>query len=266
MRAQLRLFVTAVLGLSLSSCFQNPVTGRRSLNLVDEGTMRNMANQQYTSFLSANRPMSGTRDVEMVQRIGGRMSVAVQQYLKTINQTDLVKGYQWQFNLVTNNEANAWCMPGGKVVVYSGILPLTQNEAGLAVVMGHEIAHAIARHGNERMSQQLAAQGGGILLSELINTRPGVATDLFHTAIGIGTQGALLKFSRDQESEADKMGLIFMALAGYNPNESINFWQRMASKGGAKPPELLSTHPSDATRIGNIKRWIPEAMKYYRPQ
>lgn len=261
-----RAVVLVLVVISLTACFTNPVTGRKSLNLVDEGTMRTMANQQYTSFLATNRPVTGSRDVEMVQRIGNRMQIAVQQYLTSIGQQQLTSGYQWQFNLVNNNEANAWCMPGGKVVVYTGILPLTQNESGLAVVMGHEIAHAIARHGNERMSQQVAAQGGGLVLSELLNTRPGVATNLFQVAIGFGAQGALLKFSRDQESEADRMGLIFMAMAGYDPNEATNFWQKMASKPGARPPELLSTHPSDATRISNIRKWLPEAMRYYKPR
>ncbi len=260
------IVLCSALLLSLASCFTNPVTGRRSLNLVDEGTMRSMANQEYASFLSTNRPVNGSRDAEMVDRIGKKMSVAVQNYLQSIGQTELVNGWQWQFNLVNNNQANAWCMPGGKVVVYSGILPLTQNEAGLATVMGHEIAHAVARHGNERMSQQLAAQAGGQTLSALIGTKPGVAGQLFNTAIGLGSQGVLLKFSRDQESEADKMGLIFMALAGYNPNEAVNFWSRMAAKGGQQPPEFLSTHPSDQTRINNIKKWLPEAMKYYKPQ
>ena len=224
-----------------------------------------MASTEYASFLSTNRPVSGTRDAEMVQRIGNRMSGAVRAYLVSIGQETLLDGYQWQYNLVTNNDANAWCMPGGKVVVYSGILPLTQNEAGLAAVMGHEIAHAIARHSNERVSQQLAAQAGGQVLSAYLNTKPTVASQLFNAAVGLGTQGVLLKFSRDQESEADKMGLYFMALSGYNPNEAATFWTRMAAQGGAKPPEFLSTHPSDQTRIKNIRSWIPDAMKYYKP-
>lgn len=249
---------------TLYSCFKNPVTGRSSLNLVDESTMRQMANQEYATFLTTNTPVNGTRDAEMVARVGGKMSAAVQQYLAGKGQQSLTSGYLWQFNLVNNNEANAWCMPGGKVVVYSGIMPIVQNEVGLAVVMGHEIAHAIARHSNERTSQQLAAQGGQALAG-ILSSDPTVASRIFNTAVGVGGQLALLKFSRDQESEADQMGLIFMALAGYNPNEAVTFWQRMATQGGQKPPEFLSTHPSDARRVADIKSHLPEAMKYYKP-
>ena len=260
------LLFTVTIAASLTACYTNPVTGRRTLNLVDESTMRTMANQEYASFLSTNRPVAGTRDAEMVQRIGGKMATSVQKYLASINQSDLISGYQWQFNLVNNNQANAWCMPGGKVVVYSGILPLTSNEAGLACVMGHEIAHAISRHSNERVSQQMAASFGSQTLSALAGSNPSAANQIFGVAVGLGAQGALLKFSPDQGSEADRMGLIFMAMSGYNPNEAVNFWSRMASKGGQKPPEFLSTHPSDQTRINNIKKWLPEAMKYYKPQ
>lgn len=252
--------------LLLAACYKNPVTGRSSLNLVDESTMRTMANQQYASFLSTNRPQQGTKDVDMVKRVGSRIATAVQQYLASKGQQDLVAGYQWEFNLVNNNEANAWCMPGGKVVVYSGILPLVQNEAGLAVVMGHEIAHAIARHGNERMSQALAAEFGGEALSVALSTKPAATQNLFNAIYGVGSQLGTLAYSRKQESEADQMGLIFMAMAGYNPNEAVNFWQRMMrGSNGQKPPELLSTHPSDTRRINQIKNWIPEAMRYYKP-
>ncbi|RYE24920.1 MAG: M48 family peptidase [Sphingobacteriales bacterium] len=267
MRKLLFAFTSLALVTTLYSCYKNPVTGRSSLNLVDEGTMSQMASQEYTSFLSTNAPVKGSRDAEMVQRIGTRMAAAVQTYLTQKGQQNLIAGYQWQFNLVNKNEANAWCMPGGKVVVYSGILPLTQNEAGLAVVMGHEIAHAIARHGNERMSQQLAVQAGGQALSAALSSKPALTQNIFNSAYGVGSNLGILKYSREHESEADQMGLIFMALAGYNPNEAISFWQRMATQsGGQKPPEFLSTHPSDATRINQIKKWIPDAMKYYKPQ
>lgn len=264
-KALLALSATALL-LGLPSCYTNPVTGRRALSLVDDGTMRQMASQEYTKFLSSNRPQRGTRDAEMVQRVGTKLTAAVQQYLSSRGQSDLISGYQWEFNLVNNNEVNAWCMPGGKVAVYTGIMPLAQNEAGLATVVGHEIAHAVARHASERASQQVAAQFGGQALGAVLGSNPGAASQVFNAAVGIGTQGALLKFSRDQESEADKMGVIFMAMAGYNPSESINFWSRMSAKSGEKPPEILSTHPSDQTRMSNLRKWIPEAMKYYKPQ
>jgi predicted Zn-dependent protease len=253
--------------LVLDSCYKNPVTGRSSVNLVDEGTMRSLATQQYATFLSQNPPVAATtsRDADMVQRVGSRLASAVQTYLAQKGQSSLISGYQWEFHLVNNNEANAWCMPGGKVVVYSGIMPLVQNEAGLAVVLGHEIGHAIARHGNERMSQQLLVQAGGEALSVAVSSKPQQTQNIFNTVFGVSTQLGTLAYSRRQESEADHMGLIFMALAGYNPNEAVPFWQRMAAHSGPKPPAFLSTHPADATRIKDIQGWLPEAMKYYRP-
>jgi predicted Zn-dependent protease len=250
----------------LAGCYTNPVTGRRGLSLVPESEMRSMAAQQYTAFLSTNRPVQGTRDVEMVKRIGSRMASAVNQYLTQRGLQDQVAGYQWEFNLVNNNQANAWCMPGGKVVVYSGLLPITQNEAALAVVMGHEIAHAISRHGNERMSQQLAAQAGGVALSVAMSSKPAQAQNMWNAVYGVGSQVGLLRYGRNQESEADRIGLIFTAMSGYDPRQAIPFWQRMAAKGGQKPPEFLSTHPSDDRRLRDLQAWMPEALKYYRPQ
>lgn len=251
---------------TLYSCFTNPVTGRKTLNLADEASMRTAAAAEYQKVLATSRPITGTPDAEMVKRIGARMQVAVQQYLATINKTDLVSGYQWEFNLINNKEANAWCMPGGKVAVYTGILPYTQTETGLAVVMGHEIAHAVARHSNERATDVMLTQYGGQALSGLLGTNSSGAGEVINAAIGIGGTGLLLKFSRNQESEADEMGLYFMAMAGYNPEEAVNFWQRMGSGGGGKPPEILSTHPSDQTRINDIKRLLPKAKQYYKPQ
>lgn len=250
----------------LASCFKNPVTGRSSLNVLPESEMRTMAQQQYTSVLAENNVKTGTENAAMIQRVGQKISAAATQYLSSIGKADLVSGYQWEFKLIESNQVNAWCMPGGKVAFYTGILPLCKDEAGVAVVMGHEIAHAIARHGNERMSQQLAQQFGGVALNVLLAEEPEETRDVAMTAWGIGTQvGVILPFSRAHESEADEMGLIFMAKAGYNPNEAIAFWQRMAAAGGQKPPEFLSTHPSDQRRINDIKGKIPEAMKYYKP-
>lgn len=246
------------------NCYRNPITGRKSLNLVDEGTMRQLSTQQYTGFLASNAPVKGSGDAEMVKRVGTKMAKAVTDYLASKGQSELISGYQWEFNLVNKNEANAWCMPGGKVVVYSGILSLTQNETALAVVLGHEIAHAIARHGNERMSQQLAAQAGGEVLSVALSSKPAQTQNIFNSVYGVGSTLGTLAYSRQHESEADHMGLIFMAIAGYDPNEAISFWQRMAAKSGQKQPELLSTHPADDTRIQQIKNWLPEALTYYK--
>lgn len=262
------LIACLALGTGLTEgCYTNPVTGRSSVNLVDEGQMRTLANQQYATFLAQNPPLANnaSRDAEMVQRVGSRLATAVQQYLAQKGQQSLISGYQWQFNLVNNSQANAWCMPGGKVVVYSGIMPLVQNETGLATVLGHEIAHAVSRHGNERMSQELLVQAGGAALSVALANKPGQTQSIFNAVYGVGGQLGTLAYGRKHESEADHMGLIFMALAGYNPNEAINFWQRMSANAGQKPPEILSTHPADATRIKQIREWLPEAMKYYKP-
>jgi predicted Zn-dependent protease len=202
----------------------------------------------------------------MVKRVGGRISSAVEKYLAGQNHSDLLEGYTWEFNLVKDSSVNAWAMPGGKVAIYNGILPVTQNENGLATVMGHEVAHAVAQHGNERMSQALLTQLGGVALSVALSQNPSQTNDLFLAAYGIGTQvGILLPYSRLHESEADRLGLIFMAMAGYDPRDAVAFWQRMAaqSKGGA-PPEFLSTHPAHETRIDQIMQYLPEAMKYYR--
>lgn len=251
--------------LFVVSCYKNPVTGRSSVNLVDEGTLSSLSNQQYSSFLAEHKVVRGTSEAGNVKQVGERLAAAVDQYFASKNQSSVLKGYKWEFNLVNSKELNAWCMPGGKVVVYSGILPVTKTEAGLAVVMGHEIAHAIARHGNERMSQGLLQQAGGVVLSVAVANKPAETRQIFNTAYGVGSNvGVMLPFSRKHESEADEMGLIFMAMAGYDPNEAVGFWQRMATGGGDKPPELMSTHPSDATRIAAIKKLIPKAMQYYK--
>lgn len=260
------LLFAIALPATFSSCFKNPVTGRNSLNILPESEVMSLSNQQYASFLAENKPVHGTKDAGIVKSVGERMQVAVSKYLQSVGKQNLINGYKWEFNLVNDNSANAFCMPGGKVVFNSGIMPLCANEAGVAVVMGHEIAHAIARHGNERMSQEYAKQGAGLLFSEWVSTKPELAQQLFNTAFAIGTEVAvILPFSRAHESEADRMGLIFMAMAGYDPNEAISFWMRMAAAGGAKPPEILSTHPSNETRISDIRTHLPEALKYYKP-
>ena len=201
----------------------------------------------------------------MVKKVGAKIANAVVAYINSHGQKKRIKGYKWAFNLVQDDLVNAWCMPGGKVVIYTGILPLTKNEEGLAVVMGHEIAHAIARHGNERMSQLLTTQLGGVALGAALSGQPESTRKVFNSAYAIGsTVGVMLPFSRMHESEADKMGLVFMAMAGYNPEAAVGFWQRMAANSKGKPPEFLSTHPSDATRIKKIKEYLPTARKYYK--
>ncbi len=250
----------------LTACSTVPITGRHQLNLLPSQTMLSMSLSQYDQFLKENQLSRNQAQVQMVKRVGHRIQKAVEQYFKLNNMSRELANYAWEFNLVESKDINAWCMPGGKVVVYTGILPLTINDAGLAVVLGHEIAHAVAHHGNERMSQGLMAQLGGVALSTALETKPAATKQLWMGVYGLGAQyGLMLPYSRLHENEADHMGLIFMAMAGYDPHEAVSFWQRMAAKkGGAAPPEFLSTHPSDRKRIKNIQSLIPEAMEYYR--
>lgn len=260
------LFIGTGLAL-IVACAKVPITGRSQLNLIPESTMQSMALQEYQSFLSQNKTIAATasKDAEMVKRVGQRISSAVTRYMTQNNMGNEVANYKWEFNLVDSKDVNAWCMPGGKVVVYTGLLPVTQNETALACVMGHEIAHAIARHGNERMSQQVVAQGIQVAGSVALNRNP-QAQNIFLQSFGVGGNLGMLAYSRKNELEADHLGVIFMAMAGYNPQEAIPFWQRMANaSGGGKPPELVSTHPSDARRVSELQKLMPEAMKYYAP-
>jgi predicted Zn-dependent protease len=241
------------------SCETVPITGRNQLSLVSSQELTTMSFQAYRDFLSKHPVVRNTPAAFMVQRAGGNIQRAVGLYFARQQMSSRLSGYAWEFNLVQDKAKNAWCMPGGKVCVYTGILPMTRDESGLAVVMGHEIAHAVANHSSERMSQQLMVQMGGAALSTV------VTQNLFLDIFGLGSQvGLLLPYSRIQESEADRLGLIFMAMAGYDPRVALGFWQRMAaSQQGQAPSEFLSTHPSDVTRINNLKVYIPEALKYY---
>ena len=261
----IRYIITAAALLVMSACSTVPITGRSQLNLIPGSSMMSMSYQQYDTFLKEHKLSTDKEQAAMVKRVGARLQNAVERYFSASGKSGLLADYQWEFNLVEDKQVNAWCMPGGKVVVYSGILPLTKGDTGLAVVVGHEIAHAVAQHGNERMSQGLLTQFGGAALGEALSTRPEATKQLWMTMYGVGVQyGAIMPYSRLQESEADRLGLIFMAMAGYDPNEAIGFWQRMAAqKGGQSPPEFLSTHPSDTTRIENIRRLLPEAASYY---
>lgn len=250
----------------LTACATVPITGRSQLILIPDGEVMALSFDQYSQFLSQHEVIKGTPEAQMVERVGRRIQKAVEAYLYKNGQEGLLSGYKWEFNLVKDKQANAFCMPGGKVVVFSGILPVTENESGLATVMGHEIGHAIARHGNERMSQSLMAEFGGMALGAALSSRPQETRELFMTAYGLGAQvGIMLPYNRLQESEADRLGLIFMAMAGYDPSRALDFWQRMENQMGQKaPPEFLSTHPSHATRIADIKNFLPTARAYYR--
>lgn len=246
------------------ACGTVPLIGRKQISLLPESNMVEMSLTNYSQFLKDNKVSANKSQTDMVKRVGARVSVAVEKYLQNNGFTDRIADFKWEFNLVDNKEANAWCMPGGKVVFYSGIIPLAQNDAGIAVVMAHEIAHAVARHGNERMSQQMLQQLGGIALSEAIKTKPEQTQAIFQSAYGLGSQYAvMLPYSRLHEYEADKLGLIFMAMAGYDPHEAMSFWERMAANSTARVPEFLSTHPVEQNRIEAIRNYLPEAMKYF---
>ncbi len=258
-----------VILIALTACPKNEVTGRKQLSLIPESELQAQAITQYQSFLSTAKVVNntGSRDGEMVKRVGNRIADAITRYYTTQGKGAVLDGYKWEFNLVNDNQVNAWCMPGGKVVVYSGLLPVTQNEAALAVVLGHEITHAVAKHGNERMSQELAAQGIGSLGSILTADKP-KANQIFNSVYGVSAQGIIiLPKSRNQEYEADHFGLLFCAMAGYNPQEAVPFWNRMAasSANAQKPPEFLSTHPSDENRIVRIQGYMQEALGFYKP-
>jgi predicted Zn-dependent protease len=251
------------------ACSQNAITGRNQLSLVGESQLQQMAQTEYKTFLSQNNVVSASqsKDAEMVRRVGSRIANAVTTYYRSKGLAAELEGYQWEYNLVNDKAANAWCMPGGKIVVYTGLLPVTQNEAALAVVIGHEVAHAVAKHGSERMSQGLIQQLGGVALSVAVSNRPAETQNLFMQAYGVGSNVlGVLPHSRKQELEADKLGLTYTALAGYNPREAVALWKRMQSmSNGQKPPEFLSTHPTEQTRIQRLEQEMPNALRHYKP-
>jgi len=252
--------------LFLIACAQVPITNRQSLSLLPESQLATMSLQEYDKVLKESKLSSNQQQVEMVRRVGLKIAKSAEAFLSESGMQSQIKNLKWEFNLIEDDKlANAWVMPGGKAAVYTGILKYTRDEAGLAVVLGHEVAHAIAHHGNERMSQGLLAQMGGVALSVALSQNSAATQNLFMQAYGAGaTVGLLLPYSRMHESEADRIGLTLMARAGYDPGEAVPFWQRMNEEGGRRPPEFLSTHPAPESRIANIKKYIPEAMPYYR--
>jgi predicted Zn-dependent protease len=248
------------------ACATVPVTGRKQLSLVSSAEINQMAAQQYSEVIKKGPLSTNQEQTEMVKRVGVRIQKAVEQYMAQKGAGDQLAGFNWEFNLIQDDKTvNAWCMPGGKVAFYTAILPICKDELGVAVVMGHEVAHAIANHGRERMSQGLLAEFGLATIGAAMGQNPTLTQQIFMQAVGVGTNVGMLKFSRSHESEADHMGLIFMAMAGYDPESAPKFWERMATlSGGNQPPEFLSTHPSHETRIKDLEGWIPEAMQYYK--
>ncbi len=260
MRQMKSLVLLSLIALATLGCNRVPITKRKQLNLRPESEMIELANVEYSKFLNEHPPLPDTDPrVQQVRRVGEKIKNNVEAFLKKNNASKRVEGFQWQFEVVDEPVVNAWCMPGGKVVVYTELLKLATDDDLLATVMGHEIAHAIARHGNERMSKGVLVNVGGAVLGA--GNEEG-NNDVFLQSYGIVTTLGMLKYSRKNESEADKLGLVFMALAGYKPEKAIDFWAKMSKLGGEKPPVLVSTHPSDEQRIADIKAFIPEIPKY----
>ena len=256
----------AAAALLLAACATVPITGRKQLSMVSDAEMTAMSFQQYEQVIAESQLSTDPEATAMVKRVGARIQGAVEKYFAENGMSSHLDGYAWEFNLIQSDQPNAWCMPGGKVAFYTGILPFCQDDTGVAVVMGHEIAHAIAEHGGERMSHQLAMQMGGMALSEATKNEPEETQAIYMSVFAVGAQyGAMLPYSRTHESEADHMGLIFMAMAGYDPQAAPVFWERMSAGGGGAPPEFMSTHPSDETRIRQLNEHMPEALGYYRP-
>lgn len=259
------LIAMFLIGVILA-CARVPITGRRQMKLLPESTLIGMSSSAYSDFLASSQQVPATDDdAAMVERVGKRIAKAVEKYLEDNRKSNRVSGFDWSFKLVNDPTVNAWCMPGGRIVFYTGILPITKDENGLATVMGHEIAHAIARHGNERMSQQIAIQGAGASLNAMASEQPELTRNILLQSYGVGSALGSLAYSRRHEAEADHMGLIFMSLAGYDPREAPKFWERMSEAAGAggQVPEMLRTHPSDDKRIANLNEKMDEAMFYY---
>ena len=270
MRA-IKVLLLSLLAAVLAGCGTTktvPITGRQQNLLVTDGEMLSLSTQQYSEYMKTAKPSTNADNTAMVKRVGQRLATAVETYLKNNGMAEDVQNYKWQFNLVQDQNVNAWCMPGGLICVYEGLLPVTQDEASLAIVMGHEIAHAVARHSAEQYStqvkQQYGMQAGTVLASVLGAGGNTIAAGQTILSQGLGLQN--LHYSRNHESEADHLGIIFAAMAGYDPQVAVSFWQRMAAQSSNKTAEFLSSHPSDATRIKQIQGWMPEALKYYKGQ
>lgn len=259
-----KIGVLFLIGLIGYSCATVPLSGRRQLSIIGNSEVLPLSYDQYSQVVKESKIVTNTPDGQKVVNVGRRIASAVEQYLNENNYKSVTQGFAWEFNLIESDQVNAWCMPGGKVAFYTGIMPICQDETGIAVVMGHEVAHAIANHARERMSQGMVANGllGGIQVA--MGENPSLTQTIFLQAIGYGGQVGMLKFSRDQELEADQLGLIFMSIAGYDPRQAPAFWERMnANSGGASPPEFLSTHPGPIRRIERLQEQMPDAMVYY---
>lgn len=259
-----KLIPTLLIVLTLASCSSVLLTGRRQLNLVSDAELNQMSFAAYKQLKDSVPLSTDKTNSAMVKRVGTNIAAAVEKYMRENGLEEQTKNFQWEYNLFKVNQVNAFAMPGGKIAVYDGILPKTMTETGMAVVVGHEIAHVVARHSAERYSQQVAAQYGGAILGAVVGGSSAAVQNGVGLLYGIGGQMMLLKYSRNQEYEADELGLIFMAMAGYNPNEAVTFWQRMTADKSQSTSDFMSTHPSDAKRIARLKEVAPKAMQYYK--
>ncbi|MBR2193574.1 MAG: M48 family metallopeptidase [Bacteroidaceae bacterium] len=264
--SRIMVVLAAIILASCGTTSTVPITGRKHKLLVDDAQMLSLSSQEYTSYMKTAKASTDATKTAQVKRVGQRLATAVETYLRNNGFAAELNNFKWEFNLVQDKSANAFCMPGGKIVVYEGILPLTQTDEGLAIVLGHEIAHAVAKHSAEQMSKEVRAQYGGQILSGVL-AATGVNANTTNTVTslyGLGSSLGQLHYSRSNESEADWMGLVFAAMAGYDPNYALTFWQRMAQSSQNSTPEFLSSHPSDAQRISDIQKHLPEALQYYR--
>jgi predicted Zn-dependent protease len=257
------LFIVAV--LFLFSCSRVMITGRKQVSLVSDADLLNMSFVSYKEFIDSVPLSTDLRQTALVKQVGKNIAGAVESYMKNNGLTEEIANYAWEFNLVQDEAVNAFCMPGGKVVFFEGILPVCEDETGIAVVMGHEVAHAVAKHSKERMSQQMLLSYGSAITDVLLTQKSDATRGSIQLLYGLGAQyGVILPYSRNHESEADRLGLIFMAMAGYDPGAAIAFWERMAAGESASVPEFLSTHPASTKRVANIKKYLPEALAFYK--
>lgn len=257
------LLSTGTIAILLVACVTNPITGRKSIQVANNSELQQMALQEYKNTLSKAKVISNTTDAKKVKTVGMNIKNAAERYYRAIGREEDLQNYNWEFNLLESKELNAWCMPGGKVAFYTGIMPVCNDETGVAVVMGHEVSHALAGHGNERISQAMIAQGIGMATGVAIKNEK--LQQIFQVAYPLGAQATLLKYGRSQELEADEMGLYMMAMAGYDPRQAKPFWERMESRNtGSRPPEFLSTHPSPETRRADIDKNMPKALEFYK--
>lgn len=265
MKRKKKILLFCGLVLLVVGCSRVPLTGRKQLLLVSDAEVLSLSQQSYSQYMTTAKKSTNVQATQMVYRVGRRIAAAVETYLRNNGMENELKGFAWEFNLIQDATPNAFCMPGGKIVVYEGILPYTRDEEGLAIVLGHEVAHAVARHSAEQMSRQVLANVGGEAVGIATAGKSAAMQGLAQQVFGLGAQvGVMLPYSRKNESEADRIGLIFSAMAGYNPQAALGFWQRMAAMGSASSPEFLSTHPSDESRIKDLQKEIPKAMKYYK--